>query len=100
MCISHDFARTTMPCEAEPLLLNPEWFAPDGSIDLSNPLVRLVPVSALARAIANAAIRNQHSSASAATQAEIEAGCAEAAAALSGSNVLLMHRAARHRVTP
>ena len=74
-----------------------ELLSSDGLIDLTNPLVRLMPVSTLALAIAAAAIRKRNDASASSRELELEASLA-AEPAMRGASVAPRSDVFRHAI--
>lgn len=71
MCIPFEVARANAWSDESSSFL--ELLSPDGSIDLTNPLVRSMPVSALALAVAAEAIRKSNHASASSCEPDLEA---------------------------
>jgi hypothetical protein len=71
MCIPFEVARANAWSDESSSFL--ELLSPDGSIDLTNPLVRSMPVSTLALAVAAEAMRKRNDASASSREPELEA---------------------------
>jgi len=76
MCIPLEPARAATRRESLPSVTCLDLLSPDGSIDLTNPLVRLMPIATLALAVATAAVRKAIESAATTSEVELQASLA------------------------
>ena len=74
MCIPFEVARANAWSDESPSFL--ESLSPDGSIDLTNPLVRSMPVSTLALAVAAEAMRKRNDASASSRELQLEASLA------------------------
>lgn len=76
MCIALEPGRAAARGESLSSATCLELLSPDGSINLTNPLVRLTPIATLALAVATAAVRKANESAAIKREVELQASLA------------------------
>ena len=88
MCIPFEVAHANAWSDDSSLASSLELLAPDGSVDLNNPLVRSMPISVLAVAVAEEAMRKRNGACSRSRDFHPEARLAAEQAARRASEAL------------